>query len=318
MEQKKKNIVCIGGGSGMPTVLRALASSSEAERVNLTAVVTMADNGGSAGMLRKQYGSLPTGDVRRALAALANTDSPLRDLMTYRFKGGLLNEQSAGSLFLTSLENVAGSYEKAIDAAAKLLNIRGEVLPVTLDSTQLYAQLSDGSMIMGETDIDIPKHDPKLSITKLWLEPEAQINPRVKTAIMQAEMIIVGPGDLYTSLVPNLLVMGVCEAINASGAKKVYLANLMTKYGETQSFKAEDFLKEIEKYISVDVAVFNNHKPQEKILAKYRSENAEFVEPPAEQTTHTGIKYVLADLLAEGDVVRHDAGDKLSHVILAL
>lgn len=298
----------------MPTVLRALASASpKGGQLHLTAVVTMADNGGSAGFLRKHYGTLPTGDVRRALAALANTDSPLLDLMTYRFHGGPLDTQSAGSIFLTSLEKVTGSFEKAIEAAATLLEVRGEVLPVTLDNVHLCARLSDGTEIHGETDIDIPKHDASLTIENVWLEPAAAINPKVTKAIAKADMIIIGPGDLYTSLIPNLLVVGVPEAIKQSKAKKVFICNLMTKYGETQHFAAEDFIKAIETYVPVDVTVFNTKKPSAKILVKYKQEKAEYVQPPK-----PGDKIILADVLAEDGFIRHDSGNKLADVLLAL
>src|SRR3989344_603544 len=301
-------IVCIGGGTGMPLVLKAL----QPHGVHLSAIVAMADNGGSTGFLRKQYGTLPTGDVRRALAALAEADSPLKSLMTYRFKGGPLDQQSAGSIFLTSLENAMGSFEKAIDATAKLLDIKGDVIPVTLDSSQLYARLSNGTVIMGETDIDIPKHDGTAIIEKLWLEPESSANPRAIAAIEKADAIIIGPGDIYTSLIPNLLVAGIPEAIKKSQAKKIYIANLITKFGETQNFKAEDFFHAIEEYMSIDAAIFNTRKPSVAMLKKYTAEKAKFVEPPLKKDS----RFILADVLADGDFIRHDSGEKLARVIL--
>lgn len=291
-----KNIVCIGGGNGTPRVLRALVSHD----VHLTAVITMADSGGSAGFLRKHYGTLPTGDVRRALVALSTTHSPLLNLMTYRFKGGPLDEQSTGSIFLTTLESVTGSFEQAIETAGELLKIKGEVLPVTLDNVQLCAELEDGTQIFGETNIDIPKHDANLKIKKIWLEPEAHINPRVASAIAKADMIIIGPGDLYSSLIPNLLVAGVPEAIKASKAKKVFIANLKTKQGETQNFTAEDFVQEIEKYIPVDTSVFNNNLRSPSFL----------------HMPETGKGIVCADVL-DDQTDQHDAGEKLAGVLLA-
>ncbi len=299
------NIVCIGGGNGTPRVLRALKSHN----VHLTAVITMADSGGSAGFLRKHYGTLPTGDVRRALVALATVESPLKDMMTYRFKGGPLDEQSAGSIFLTTLENVTGSFEKAIATASELLKIKGDVLPVTLDNVQLCAELEDGTIVRGETNIDIPKHDPNLKIKKVWLElyppvqgrAEAKINPRVTDAIAKADMIIIGPGDLYSSLIPNLLVAGVPEAIKKSNAKKVFIVNLKTKQGETQHFKAEDFVSEIKKYIPVDISVFNSNLRSPSFL----------------HMPETGAHIVCADVL-DDTVDQHDAGEKLANVLLTL
>lgn len=304
-----KHIVCIGGGAGMPTVLRALRDRD----VDLTAVVTMADNGGSAGLLRKEYGTLPNGDIRRALAALTPDPSPLLSLMTYRFKGGRFDNQSAGSIFLTSLENVTGSFEGAIAAAAELLKIKGEVLPVTLDNVQLYARLTDGTEILGETEIDVMQGNERAPIEKVWLEPEAHINPKVQQAIAKADMILIGPGDLYTSLLPNLLVKGVPEAIKASKAKKVFIANLMTKFGETQGFTAEDFVRAIEAYIPLDVIVFNNKKPSQAVLEKYKKEKAELIVLPDKSD-----RYVFADVLADGEYIRHDSTNKLADVILTL
>ncbi len=320
----EQRIVCIGGGAGMPRVLTALRSHD----VHLTAIVTMADNGGSAGLLRKEYGTLPNGDVRRALAALASVESPLKDLMTYRFKGGTFDNYSAGSIFLTTLESVTGSFEKSIDVASELLQIQGEVLPVTLDDVQLRARLADGTEIFGETDIDVPKHASSAKIEKIWLEPalpsggpEAQANPRALVAIARADMIIIGPGDLYTSLTPNLLVAGVPEAIKNSKAKKVFIANLMTKYGETQGFTAEDFVKAIEAYVPLDVVIFNNKKPSEELLQKYRQEKAEFISPPeVEPLRDPKVRphWVFADVLSEDGLIRHDNGSKLAKVILNL
>ena len=293
----------------MPNVLKALKPHD----VFLSAIVTMADNGGSAGLLREHYGTLPNGDVRRALAALA-PESALAKLMTYRFKGGPLDMQSAGSIFLTSLEQVTGSFEGAVVAASELLDITGDVLPVTLDNVQLRARLRDGSEIFGETNIDIPRHDASVPIEKIWLEPTARINPPVATAIAKADLIIIGPGDVYTSLIPNLLVAGVPEAIKKSKAKKVFLCNLMTKYGETHGFKAEDFVRAIAVYVPIDAAVFNSKKPSEAILKKYKKEKAEFIAPPKKVSD----TFLLADVLAEGDIVRHDSGNKLANVILGI
>ena len=305
--EKKKNIVCIGGGTGMPIVLHALKSHD----VNLFAIVTMADSGGSTGILRKDYGTLPTGDVRRALAVLATTDSPIKELMTYRFKGGALDQQSAGSIFLTSLEQVTGSFEAAITAAAELLKVQGEVLPVTLDNVQLCAELEDGTKLHGEKNIDVP-NGMRASISRTWLEPEANINPKAQAAFAKADLIVIGPGDLYTSLIPNLLVKGVPEAITQSRAKKIYIGNLMTKYGETQNFGAEDFVRAIEEHLSLDHAVFNTRKPAENVLLEYKKEKSEYISPPVANK-----KYILADILSdEENFIRHDNGEKLAQVLL--
>jgi uncharacterized cofD-like protein len=297
-----KNIVCIGGGTGTPRVLTALKKHP----VHLSAIITMADNGGSAGMLRQHYGTLPTGDVRRALVALSDAEQPLLDLIGYRFQQGPLDKQNTGSIVLTALEKITGSFTGAIDMAKQIMKVQGDVIPVTLDNSQLIAKLSDGTIINGETDIDIPKHDMSLYIEKVWLEPESIISPAAEQAISQADMVVIGPGDIYTSLVPNLLVKGVPEALKASKATKVFVANLLTKYGETNHFKAEDFVKEIEKYAQqeMDVVVFNNKK---------LPHSTDYIEPP-----QANKKYILADVLDEGATVRHDDGEKLARALLGL
>ena len=244
MSGEKKNIVCIGGGNGTPRVLRALKNHD----VNLTAVITMADSGGSAGFLREHYGTLPTGDIRRALAALATTDSPLKNLMMYRFQGGPLDTQSAGSLFLTSMENVLGSFEKAVDATANLLGIKGSVLPVTLDNVHLCAEFEDGGLVRGEHQISSPEYVSK-RVRRIWLEPEASANPRVLSAIAEADVVVIGPGGFYHSLIPNLLVKGIAEAINASRARRVYIENLEAQIPDF------DYVAEIKRYVTIDTVL---------------------------------------------------------------
>ena len=304
-----KNIVCIGGGTGMPLVLRTLKNHP----VKLSAIVAMTDDGGSTGVLRDEYGVAATGDIRRALVALSEPEGILKELFNYRFENGKLGGHSFGNLFLATLEKITGSFAQAVEEAGKILKIKGEVIPVTLDNSRLFAELENGEIIKGETNIDIPKHDGSLRIKEIWLDPKARVNPKAEDAIGVADLIIIGPGDLYSSLIPNLLVDGMAEAIRKSPAKKVYVANLMTKFGETHIFKAEDFIKEIEKYIAIDFALFNTKKPNQDILYKYQKEKSEFVEPP-----EANKKFICADLLADGDLIRHDSGEKLAHVLLAL
>src|SRR3989338_8374742 len=253
LTNNEQRVVCIGGGTGMPLVLRTLKNHP----VHLSAIVAMSDDGGSTGILRDEYGVAATGDVRRALVALSEPEGILKELFNYRFGKGGLEGHSFGNLFLTTLEKITGSFAQAVEEAAKILKIKGEVIPVTLDNTRLFAELENGQVLKCETNIDIPKHDGSLRIKKIWLDPKARVNPKAEDAIGVADLIIIGPGDLYSSLIPNLLVDGMAEAIRKSPAKKVYVANLMTKFGETHIFKAEDFIKEIEKYIAIDFALFN-------------------------------------------------------------
>lgn len=313
---KDKRAVVIGGGTGTFNVLSGLKNFP----VFLSAVVSMADDGGSTGILRDQYGVLPPGDIRRALVALSRSDKILRQLFVYRFRGGDLSGHSFGNIFLSTLEKITGDFSSAVEEASKLLNIRGTVLPVTLGNTRLYAKLADGKIIEGEANIDIPSTKTRAKIKKVWLKPSAEINPHAKEAILEADLIVIGPGDLYTSLIPNLLVRGVPEAIRKSKAKKVFVSNLMTKFGETQGFGAEDFVKEIEKYLGrgvLDATLFNNKKPSAKLLKKYRREQAEFVEPPKLRNTKKP-KYIITELLDPGPLIRHDSRRKLAPALISI
>lgn len=316
---KKKNpsIVVIGGGTGIFTVLTALKKYP----VSLAAVVSMADDGGSTGVLRDQYGVLPPGDIRKALVALAEAGPTLRRLFNYRFSSGDFRGHAFGNIFLSALEKITGDFASAVEEAARLLQIRGRVIPVTLADTRLYAKLHDGEIIHGETNIDIPKNKLRSPIRKVWLKPEAKINPRAHKAIAEADLIVIGPGDLYTSLIPNLLVHGVVSSVRQSPAKKVFVANLMTKPGETAHLKAGDFVPEIEKYLGrgvVDFAVFNREKPKLPVLMRYRRAGSEFIDPRGLDLTREKPRYVLANLLDSGKFARHSPRNKLARVILGL
>lgn len=315
--ENRKSVVVIGGGTGTFVVLSALRDYP----VRLTAIVTMADSGGSTGRLRDQYGVLPPGDIRRALVALSDAPQTLRELFNYRFETGDLKDHNFGNIFLTALEKTTGSFGKAVKEAARVLNINGEVIPVTLDNINLFAELDDGTIIRGETNIDIPKHNPEIPIKRLWLDPPARINSEARRAILEANMIVVGPGDIKTSLVPNLLVKGVVEAIRKSKTIKVYVCNLMTKYGETHNFLAWDFVEEIEKYLGqgiLDYAVFNRKKPPTHVLRRYRKEKAFFVDPSRLDLHRCKPHVILADLLEPGRFIRHDPRKKLAKVLLSL
>src|SRR3989338_6079992 len=255
---KEKRIVVVGGGTGTYTVLSALKDRS----VYLSAIVSMADDGGSSGILREEFGILPTGDARRALVALSkHPDELLAKLFTYRFREGGLDGHNFGNLIITALERICGNFEKALQEASRLLAVeKGEVIPVTLSNVRLLAELEDGSVIKGESNIEITRHNGELAVNRVWLEPQAKASPRALKAIRQANLIILGPGDVYTSVIPNLLVRGIPEAIAQSKAKKVFISNLMTKYGETHSFVAGDFVSAVESYLGAGIlyaVVFN-------------------------------------------------------------
>ena len=312
-----KKIVVIGGGTGSFMVLSALRDYP----VELTSIVSMADNGGSTGRLRDQYGVLPPGDIRRALVALSDTSQTLRDLFNYRFSSGDLKEHNFGNIFLSALEKITGNFTDAVSLASKILNIKGKVLPVTLNDVTLYAQLANNVVIKGETNIDVPKHNPETPIKKVWLEPVAKINPEARKAILSADMIVIGPGDLFTSIIPNFLVSGVAATIKKSRAKKVYVCNLMTKFGETHGFKARDFVDTIERYLGknvLDYAVFNNKRPSPKVLRYYLQENSHFVDGRDLSLQNKKPQYIMADLLDSGRFVRHNPRKKLAKLIISL
>ncbi|OGZ96221.1 MAG: hypothetical protein A2847_03115 [Candidatus Sungbacteria bacterium RIFCSPHIGHO2_01_FULL_50_25] len=278
-KEKKSKIVVIGGGTGVFTVLSGLRKYP----VDLTAIISMADDGGSTGVLREEFGILPPGDVRRALVALAAADNKIvSELFNYRFSEGGFKNHVFGNILLTALERLTGSFERALEEAGKILSAEGRVIPVTLASVRLAARLEDGTVIRGETNIDIPKHDSSLRIEKVWLEPKARANTSAKKAIANADLVVIGPGDLFTSVIPNLLVTGIPRAIRESKAKKVYVVSTMTKAGETNGFRASDYLRELETYLGkgvLDYILLNSKKPPAPRLVKYKKEGKEIVEP---------------------------------------
>lgn len=318
--KKGSKIVVIGGGTGVYSVLSGLKDYS----VKLNAIISMADDGGSTGVLREEFGILPPGDIRRALVALSSEQKTLCDLFNYRFKIGKLKDHNFGNIFITALCKVFNDdFQKAVEAAGEILNIKGKVIPVTLDKGRLNAKLENGKIIVGETNIDIPKYDGKLKIEKIYLRPNCKINPKAKKTILDSDFIIIGPGDLYTSVLPNLLVEGVPEAIKKSKAKKIYVCNLMTKFGETNNFYAKDFIYEIENYLGeniLDYIILNNKIPPSKFLFKYRKARAKMVrykDHDFQQKNHYKVKIIKANVIRMGDFIRHDP-KKIAKIIYSL
>lgn len=317
IENSAKKIVVIGGGTGVFTVLTGLKKHFS----DLTAIVTMADDGGSTGVLREEFGILPPGDIRRALIALSDSDNKvLSDLFNYRFiEGSGLSGHSFGNLMITALERITGGFDKAIIEASRILSVQGRVLPVTLKTTYLMAELEDGRVIRGETNIDIPKHDGTKRIRKVWLSPKVILNPAARQAILGADAVIIGPGDLYTSLIPNLLVKGMKEALRQTHGKIIYFVNLMTKFGETAGFRASDFVETIEQYLGkkvLDFVVINKTKPAAMRFRPYVLEKSEIVETDIDAFPK-GITPVAASLIRRSGLIRHDP-DKLAEVVRML
>src|SRR3989344_2138346 len=233
---KLPRVVTIGGGTGSYTSIRGLKKHP----IILTAIVNMIDDGGSSGKLRDELGVLPPGDVRQCLVALSESSKLLRDMFSYRFEEGGLRGHSFGNIFLSTLEKKTGSMKKAISEVGKILRIKGNVVPVTFTKSNLCVDLEDGKTIVGETHIDVvEKKEKRAPIKNIYLMPKAKLNDDAKKAIEETNFILIGPGDLYTSIIPNILVMGVSKAIKNSKAKKIFVLNLMTKYGHTSGFGAK-------------------------------------------------------------------------------
>ena len=264
MEQGNANIVVIGGGTGSFTLLQGLKRYTH----NITALVNMADDGGSTGQLRDELGVLPPGDVRQCLVALSDTPK-VRDLFNYRFDEGSFKGHAFGNLFLTALEKMTGSFAEAVEMASDVLNITGRVEPITLSNVQLCAEGADGKPITGEYKI---AHAEIALRPNVWLEPEADANPEATKAILEADMVIIAPGNLYGSLAPALVISGIQEALKTTKAKCVYVANLVTKPGPTDGFSVKDFADEIERLAAskfLDYVVFNNDTPSKELMERY-------------------------------------------------
>jgi uncharacterized cofD-like protein len=312
---KMKKIVVIGGGTGSYTVLRGLKKFPLA----ITAVVSMFDSGGSSGQLRDEFGVLPPGDVRRCLVALSDgeREAVLRDLFNYRFEKGSFLGHNFGNIFLTAIADILGDQAEAIKKAGELLNINGRVFPVSLTDAHLHATLENGQEIVGETNIDVPKHDGGLRIKKVFLKPSAVLYKEAKKAILEADAVIIGPGDLYTSIIPNLLVKGMGDALRKSRAKKIYVANLMTKYGETNGYVASDFVSELLKYSGLkkfDAVICNSAKIPPSYVKKYEKENKQPLVIDKNLKKYTK-KIIRRPLFKDARVIRHDS-DELAAIIL--
>lgn len=306
-------IVCIGGGTGLFSLLSGLVNVDESVRPS--AVVCMADSGGSTGRLRDEFGYLPPGDVRQCLIALSQAPLELRQLMQYRFRnGGSLKGHSLGNLILTAMKDIQDGEYEAIEALESVLRIRGKVYPVSLTDCHLVAELEDGTRIEGESNIDVPKHDPRIAISKVWLEPRANIFGETQKVIEGAREIVIGPGDLYTSIMPNLVVAGVREAIDVArskGAKVTFIINTMTKHGETDNYKASDFLNVITGAIGdVDRVLVNLGTITGEQRARYEKEHAFPVQNDLE-----GPIIVARDLVSQNEFARHDP-EKLARAVL--
>ena len=310
--QDKKKIVTIGGGTGQFALLRGLRELSD---LDITAVVAMVDSGGSTGRLRDELGTLPPGDILKCLLALSPHGDIARSILLKRFvRDRRLQGHNAGNMLLTMLSRYTGSFPAGINALAEILDIKGTILPVTIDRATLVAELSDGSRIFGEAAIDIPSASQRASIKNVYLVPHhtdaISVYPPVLDAIADSETIIVGPGDLFTSILPNLIVPGVKEALQATRAGILFVVNIMTKFGETHHFTARDFAARLEEAIGrrLDGFIYNTRKPGDQILQRYRDQQARFVDIDKKLGFWKKRNIYATDLLdTAGGIVRHDS-----------
>ncbi|MBD3253424.1 uridine diphosphate-N-acetylglucosamine-binding protein YvcK, partial [Candidatus Pacearchaeota archaeon] len=327
-ERKTPKIVTIGGGTGTSPILEGLKKHID----DITTVVTVTDTGRSTGKLRKELNILAPGDTRNCLIALANSEEFMCDLFQYRFENGTLEGYSFGNLLIAALTKLTGSFEKAIEEASRILKLKGKVLPSTFDNINICAELDDGN-ILEEEDKIIDRHNEYVHlrprIKKVFHKPEAKANKKAIEKIKNADLIVLCPGSLYTSIISNLLVLGIPEAINNSPAKKVYICNIMTQQSQTPYYKASDHVKELMKYLKSkpDFVIINTKQPNEKLIEAYKKENAGLVENDSEEIEKLGIRVIAENVLDETaekkmlwekkDLLRHDP-DKTAEVLMRL
>lgn len=304
-------IVAIGGGKGLSVLLRGLKAYTS----NITAVVAVSDDGGSSGRLRQEMGILPPGDIRNCLVALAESETIMEQLFRHRFSSvGELSEHSFGNLFIASLTEVTGDFMTAIRESSRILNICGKVLPVTTEKIVLQAVMNDGSRFSGETNIV----NSGKKISKIMLDPkEAQVLPEVIDAIMDADLIVYGPGSLYTSILPNLLLDGVSEALQETMAKRLLVCNIMTQQGETEGFSASDHVKAVIAHAGkiVDCVIINSGAYPEEEITEDNSSVRKPVAPDLKKLKAMHIDYLEDDLLDFEGVGKHDSA-KLAATVM--
>jgi len=312
MPPEPTKLLTLGGGSGQFALLSGLRDIPDIE---ITAVVSMVDSGGSTGRLRDEFGILPPGDILKCIVALSPHREVARILLLKRFiEDRRLRGHNAGNLLLTMLSRYAGSFPAGVQALAEILDVRGRILPVTIDPGTLVAELTDGTRIFGEKAIDVPRGTQREKIRDVFLVPHhsesISVYPPVIDAAWWADYIIIGPGDLFTSIIPGLIVPGVVEAFKKSRGKLLFVMNIMTKFGETHNFTGWDFVARLEEVFGreVDGIVYNSSRPDEKILAQYLNQKAEFVEINPEDACW-GKRRIYSDDMLEtsGGIVRHDS-----------
>ena len=317
-------VAAIGGGTGLSMLLHGLKDfvarrRQESERhpiSDLAAIVTVTDDGGSSGRLRREYRVLPPGDIRNCMVALSQDEALLGRLFQYRFHAGRgLRGHSFGNLFLTALSHVTGDFAEAVRVSGEVLAVRGRIFPTTVENVSLEAVMADGKIVSGETRIA----KSRMKIRRLRLHPRhVRPLPEVLEALAQADLILIGPGSLYTSILPNLLVSGVADAIASSSATRVYIANLMTQPGETEGYSLADHVRAIYKHTRrklFDWVVASNQNVSDEVARRYSSHGAEPVRVDITELQRMGVRCLLDNLLEEHGVVRHNS-TRLAHLLV--
>lgn len=310
--QRGPKIVTIGGGTGLSSLLKGLKEYTS----NITAIVTVTDDGGSSGRLRDNLGILPPGDIRNCVVALADKESLMEEVLQYRFTSGELAGHNLGNLFLAGLTDVSGGFDGAVRALSKVLAIRGQVLPATLENVTLGAELEDKTLVFGECNISASRS----RIKRIFLRPEiCRPLPEALDAIREADIIILGPGSLYTSIIPNLLVQGMAEAIKNSPAQKLYICNIMTQPGETQGYTAYEHIKAIFDHVGpiVDQILVNSEPIPNRLLKKYREKGAAPVKVDTPALNRLGVKVWSKYLVQHSNLVRHQP-EKLAQAVMSI
>jgi uncharacterized cofD-like protein len=313
---KGPKIVVIGGGTGLSTMLRGLKYFT----TNITAVVTVADDGGGSGDLRQDLGILPPGDIRNCILALADTEPLMEELLQYRFKNGRLENQSFGNLFLAAMDGISSNFEEAVQKMSSVLAVTGKVLPVTLDNVTLKAKLKNGVVISGESRIPDGVAENNSPIDRVFLEPgNVRALQEAVEAIRDADAIILGPGSLYTSVIPNLLVEDIAKAVQRTEAIKIYVANIMTQPGETDDFGVEDHIRAILKHGGndiIDYAIVNVGRISKELEEKYLEEHSKLVTIDEEAVEGMKVRIIEGDFVkTRNGLVRHNS-EKLAAILM--
>lgn len=325
-----KNVVTIGGGTGSFMLLTGLKKYP----INISAIVSMADDGGSTGVLRDELGVLPPGDVRQCLVALSESSEMLRELINYRFENGGLQGHSFGNLFLSALEKITGDFCKGVEEASKILNVKGEVVPVTNNDARLFIQLCNRKILNGEDAINHAFDIEKNGVKNIYFSPKVKANLRAIKCIMEANLVIIGPGNLYCSILPNLIVPGIPEALRKTKAKIVLNGNLVNKKGHTEKFTLDDYARIINDYIGkerIDYVTFNTKKPSQKLISRYENKKELLVKYEPSYYPGRKFKIIKAGLLSnikpeysKSDVlatqrafIRHDSA-KLAKALISI